>query len=103
MRYRLVPALLLALSTTLISNFGCETPPPPLAPQPPKVTVMHPEQRELSDHEEFNGWMAADKSVEVRARVKGHINKIHFKDGQFVKKGDLLFELDPRPFQAEID
>jgi RND family efflux transporter MFP subunit len=63
---------------------------------------MHPEQRELSDHEEFNGWMTADKSVEVRARVKGHIKKIHFTDGAYVKKGDLLFELDPRPFEAEI-
>jgi RND family efflux transporter MFP subunit len=73
------------------------------APEPPRVSVMHPEQRELSDHEEFNGWMAADKSVEVRSRVKGHIRKIHFTDGQYVKRGDLLFELDPRPFQAEID
>jgi RND family efflux transporter MFP subunit len=63
---------------------------------------MHPEQRELSDHEEFNGWMGADKTVEVRSRVKGHIQKIHFSNGQYVKKGDLLFELDPRPFLAEI-
>ena len=63
---------------------------------------MHPEKRELSDHEEFNGWMAADDKVEVRSRVKGHIKKINFTDGQYVKKGDLLFELDPRPFEAEI-
>jgi RND family efflux transporter MFP subunit len=82
---------------------GCNEPPPAVAPQPPKVTIIHPEQRELSDHEEFNGWMAADQIVEVRARVKGHIKKIHFENGQYVKKGDLLFELDPRPFQAEID
>jgi RND family efflux transporter MFP subunit len=82
---------------------GCSEPPPAVAPQPPKVTTIHPEQRELSDHEEFNGWMAADQIVEVRARVKGHIKKIHFENGQYVKKGDLLFELDPRPFQAEID
>ena len=47
-----------------------------VAPEAPKVTVMHPEQRELSDHEEFNGWMAADETVEVRSRVKGHIKKI---------------------------
>jgi RND family efflux transporter MFP subunit len=64
---------------------------------------MQPEQRELSDHEEFNGWMTPDDSVDVRSRVRGHIKKIHFTDGQYVKKGDLLFELDPRPFQAEID
>jgi RND family efflux transporter MFP subunit len=87
----------------LIMAAGCEAPPPAAAPQPPKVTVMRPEQRELSDHEEFNGWMAADKLVEVRARVRGHIKRVHFTDGQYVKKGDLLFELDPRPFQAEIE
>jgi multidrug efflux system membrane fusion protein len=46
--------------------------------------------------------MAADKTVEVRARVRGHIQKVNFADGQYVKKGDLLFELDPRPFQAEV-
>jgi multidrug efflux system membrane fusion protein len=63
---------------------------------------MHPVHRELSDHEEFNGWMAADQTVEVRARVRGHIQKIAFTDGQYVKKGDLLFELDPRPFEKEI-
>ena len=73
-----------------------------VTPEAPKVTVMHPEQRELSDHEEFNGWMAADETVEVRSRVRGHIQKVNFTDGQYVKKGDLLFELDPRPFQAEI-
>jgi RND family efflux transporter MFP subunit len=82
---------------------GCGSEPNVATPEAPRVTVKHPEQRELSDHEEFNGWMAADKSVEVRSRVKGHIKEIHFTDGQYVKKGDLLFELDPRPFQAEID
>jgi len=81
---------------------GCSTEPVQSTPEVPRVTVMHPEQRQISDHEEFNGWMAAEKSVEVRARVKGHITKINFTDGQYVKKGDLLFELDPRPFQAEI-
>src|SRR6478609_7252642 len=86
----------------LIKLSGCAEAPAAITPQPPKVTVMHPEQRELSNYEEFNGWMAADKTVEVRARVRGHINKVNFTDGQYVKKGDLLFELDPRPFQAEI-
>src|SRR5262245_56132904 len=91
--------LLAVIFVVALSGCGEE---PTITPETPKVTVVHPEQRELSDHEEFNGWMAADKSVEVRARVKGHIKKIDFKDGQYVKKGDLLFELDPRPFEAEI-
>jgi RND family efflux transporter MFP subunit len=72
-------------------------------PAAPKVGVMQPVKRELADAEEFNGWMAADESVQVRARVRGHISKVHFTDGQFVEKGQLLFELDPRPFQADID
>jgi RND family efflux transporter MFP subunit len=82
---------------------GCESPPPAATPPPPKVMVMHPVARELSDHEEFNGWMAADRTVEVRSRVRGHIKKVHFIDGQYITQGDPLFTLDPRPFQAEID
>ena len=81
---------------------GCEEAPATVPTQLPRATVMHPEQRELTNYEEFNGWMAADKTVDVRARVRGHIVKVNFSDGQFVNKGDLLFELDPRPFQAEI-
>jgi RND family efflux transporter MFP subunit len=92
----LLGLMLLAVSA------GCGSKPIVVAPEMPKVTVMHPEQRQLSDHEEFNGWMDADKTVEVRARVRGHIKKVHFTDGQLVKKGDLLFELDPRPFQADV-
>lgn len=81
---------------------GCEQETIVVAPEAPRVSVMTPEARELADHEEFNGWMAANKTVEVRSRVRGHIQKVNFIDGQYVKKGDLLFELDPRPFQAEI-
>src|SRR6187431_1897281 len=103
MRLLLASICCLVAGTTLLSLSGCAKAPAAVPPEAPKVTVMHPEQRELSDHEEFNGWMAPDKSVEVRARVKGHIKKIHFTDGAYVKKGDLLFELDPRPFQAAID
>ena len=85
-----------------ILGVGCEEPPAAVAPPPPRVTVMQPVERQLSDHEEFNGWMGADHTVEVRSRVKGHIQKIHFSNGQYVKAGDLLYELDPRPFLAEI-
>jgi len=88
--------------TSFVVATGCGEPPAAAPPQTPRVTVMHPEQRELSDHEEFNGRMVAEKTVEVRSRVRGHIKKIDFTDGQYVKKGDLLFELDPRPFLAEI-
>jgi multidrug efflux system membrane fusion protein len=89
-----------AIAVSLLT--GCGEAPPAVAPEAPRVTVMHPEQRQLSDHEEFNGWMAADKTVEVRSRVRGHIQKVNFTDGQYVKRGDLLFQLDPRPFEKEI-
>lgn len=72
-------------------------------PPPPRVTVQHPEQRELVDYDEYNGWTDASATVEVRARVRGHIDQVNFADGQFVKERDLLFELDPRPFQSDID
>jgi multidrug efflux pump subunit AcrA (membrane-fusion protein) len=83
---------------------GCEraaaTSGPPAAP---KVTVGHPELRTIVDEDEYGGWLRAARTVEVRSRVRGHIDKVHFQDGDFVEKGQLLFELDPRPFQVQID
>jgi RND family efflux transporter MFP subunit len=67
------------------------------------VTVARPEERQLVDHDEYNGWLDAPESVEVRARVRGHIMKVHFQDGDIIKEGDPLFALDKRPFQAEVD
>jgi RND family efflux transporter MFP subunit len=86
---------------TAIACTKQEAPPP--APPPPKVTVAAVETREITDYDEYNGYLAAAKTVEVRARVRGHLQKVHFKDGQLVKVNELLFELDPRPFQADID
>lgn len=91
--------LLLALLCVIA---GCtpEVSAPP--PEAPKVTVMPPLARELTDFEEFNGWLQADETVQVRARVRGHIQKVRFGDGQIVNKGDPLFELDARPFEADV-
>jgi RND family efflux transporter MFP subunit len=87
-----------------LMSFGCgkgEHATPPL-PEP-KVTVSHPTPRELLDEDDYNGWLQASQTVDVRARVRGHIWKIHFQDGDMVDKDQLLFELDPRPFQTAID
>lgn len=81
---------------------GCTEEQPTAAPEAPKVSVMHPGQRELTNYGEYNGWLQAEQVVEVRARVRGHITKVNFTDGQLVKKGDVLYQLDPRPFEAEI-
>lgn len=100
---RFVAIVILAGLTLPMFIVGCAETPAAVPALPPRVSVMHPEERELADHEEFNGWMAADKTVEVRSRVRGHIQKVNFSDGQYVNKGDLLFQLDPRPFERDID
>ncbi len=63
--------------------------------------MEHPEARELTDYAQFNGRMEANQTVEVRSRVRGHIVKVNFTDGQVVEKGRLLFQLDPRDFDAD--
>lgn len=78
---------------------AAERPPAP----PPRVTVAYPEVRELTDYDEYNGYLEASATVEVRSRVRGHIKEVHFQDGDNVDKDQLLFELDPRPFESEID
>lgn len=94
---------LLAVAVGFAPLWGCGSKPAAIPPEPPKVTVQAPEARELTDYAEYNGRIEANQSVDVRARVRGHIQKIHFTDGQIVAVGDLLFELDPRPFQSDID
>ncbi|TWU30817.1 efflux RND transporter periplasmic adaptor subunit [Novipirellula artificiosorum] len=87
----------------VIVAVGCKTEVQQPAAAPPKVTVGHPVQRELTDEDEFNGLLESPEVVELRARVRGHIQKVHFQDGEMVEQGQLLFELDPRPFQVQID
>ncbi len=92
------------LAFALISFAGCGKSSPVLTdPPPPEVTVSNPVVREVTDYFEFPGQTCAVGEVEVRARVTGYIVKVNFEDGQEVKKGDLLFEIDPRPYQAALD
>jgi RND family efflux transporter MFP subunit len=93
---------LLLLLLTLLA--GCSKDGPPAgSAEAPKAGVMHPVARDLTSAVEFNGWMEPDKIQQVRSRVRGHIKKVDFKDGDFVKKGELLFEIDPRPFQEALN
>ncbi|HEU5019024.1 MAG TPA: efflux RND transporter periplasmic adaptor subunit [Pseudolabrys sp.] len=73
------------------------------APPPPAVTVAPPVTKTVTDHDEYVGRFTAVNSVEVRARVSGYLDSVDFKDGQIVKKGDLLFTVDKRPFQNAVD
>lgn len=67
------------------------------------VKVSHPLAKEIVDYDEFTARLSAINSVEIRARVNGYLDKVNFKDGAIVKKGDLLFVIDPRPYQADLD
>jgi len=70
---------------------------------PATVTVSYPLEREVTSYADFTGRTAAVESVEIRARVTGYLEKINFKEGTLVKKGDVLFEIDPRTYQAALD
>ena len=70
---------------------------------PPKVTVAKPVVREIVEQDQYTGRFEAIENVEVRARVTGYLEKIHFIDGQNVKKGDLLFVIDRRPYTAALE
>lgn len=71
-------------------------------PPPPAVTVAKPEVRSIIEWDEFSGRLASPERVEIRARVSGYLDKVHFKEGAVVQSGDLLFTIDPRPYAAEV-
>src|ERR1700757_5156406 len=68
----------------------------------PQVTVSAPLQREVESRAGFLGQFSAIDRVELRAQVGGTLTEIHFKDGQVVHKGDLLFVIDPRPYEIRL-
>src|SRR3954463_15364499 len=75
----------------------------PAPPITPTVSVAQPIPRKVNEWDEFTGRLASPETVEVRARVSGYIDKIHFKEGSDVKQGDLLVTIDQRPYQATVD
>ena len=72
-------------------------------PPPPKVTVAPPVQQEVIDYLEFTGTARAFEEADIQARVAGFLQSMHFTSGTLVKKGDLLFVIDPREYQAELN
>src|SRR5712691_2170701 len=98
---RLLPILLLVVPA--LAACGQSRSQPQAAPPPPQVTVAKPVSKMIADQDEYVGRFVAVESVEVRARVSGYLEAIHFQDGQMVKKGDLLFTIDRRPFQTALD
>ena len=93
----------LALTLALAGCDNGKQPAAQAAPTPPAVTVANPVKRTIVDQDEYVGRFVAVDSVQVRARVSGYLDAIHFTDGQLVKKGDVLFTIDRRPFQITLD
>jgi RND family efflux transporter MFP subunit len=93
---------LAAVLASLLSGCGPASPPVAETPPPP-VTVSQPVVRKVTDHDKYEGRLGAAKTVEVRARVRGHLVKVHFQAGAIVKENELLYEIDPRPAKATLD
>ena len=87
----------------LVWSGGCESKREPPLSAPPTIEVTHPLQQEVTDYADYVGRTAAIDSVEVRAHVGGYLQKVNFKEGELVKKGQVLFEIEPDIFQAQVD
>jgi multidrug efflux system membrane fusion protein len=97
----------LAAIAVLVAAGGCKDADapggqPPQGP-PPNVKVAQPVSQNVTEWDEYTGRIEAVEAVEVRARVNGYLDKVNFKDGEKVRKGELLFVIDPRPFKAQLD
>jgi RND family efflux transporter MFP subunit len=93
------PALAAGASLFLAACGGAAPPPPP----PPEVTVAAAAAREITDWDEFSGRFEAVEAVEVRPRVSGYVQRVAFTEGSDVRRGQVLFEIDPRPYAAELE
>src|SRR5919204_550406 len=104
---RLMPSSARALAAVAMAVAcllaGCGQGQKQAAGPPPKVTVAKPIERTIVDQDEYVGRFVPVDVVEIRARVSGYLDRIHFIDGQIVKQGDLLFTIDKRPFQNTLD
>ena len=103
---RLVLLLLVIAAAALLYRywgFWQTGPATQAAPPAPAVTVAKPVVKDIQEWNDFTGQFEAPESVEVRARVSGYLESVNFTDGQLVKKGDLLFVIEPRPFELAVE
>ena len=102
LRYRQTIIFLIAILLSAVF-IGCSEKNEYVEPPAPEVTVSNPMVKNVTDYLEFTGNTKAIEEVEIRARVQGFLESVHFEDGDFVKKGQLLFNIDPKPFQAAVE
>jgi RND family efflux transporter MFP subunit len=101
----LLPALAVsaALLAALVGLSGCRSEATTAQQAPaPQVSVASALERDVTEWDEFTGRLEAVESVEIRPRVTGYIESVNFTEGSTVRKGDLLFVIDPRPYRAEL-
>ncbi|MFZ0869154.1 MAG: efflux RND transporter periplasmic adaptor subunit [Rhodanobacter sp.] len=96
-------AVAIAGSWVLLHGSNSHAQTPTAADAPPEVTVAQALTRQVSDSAEFTGRLQAVDTVQVQPRVGGFVESVHFQEGALVHKDDVLFQLDPRPYQAEVD
>src|SRR5436309_2848439 len=101
MKTTCLPGIVPLLIGSLLA--GCGKHASQVAPPPPAVSVVQPVEREVVEWDEYIGRLESPETVEIRARVSGYLDKVHFKEGKEIKKSDLLFTIDPRPYQTEYD
>ncbi len=82
---------------------GCKPDNKYVVPPPPAVTVAHPEARNITRYYETSGTTAAIDQADLMARIQGFLVSQNYTDGQSVKKGDLLFTIEPQPYKAKLD
>jgi RND family efflux transporter MFP subunit len=96
--------LAIGMAVMVLALGGCGKPVAKKGPPPaPRVVTTMPEEREVLEYEDLPGRIDPIQEVEIKARVTGYLNKVGFQEGTEVKKGDLLFSIDPREYQAEVD
>src|SRR4051812_5502896 len=97
--YRVSSLIVIAVAAVLAACSKAETATKPAAPQ---VNVAQVISRPIKDYQEFTGHIEAVERVEIRPRVSGYISSVGFVEGKEVRKGDVLFVIDPRPYEAEL-
>ena len=97
------PTLFASLAFTIVAAGCSQTAAQQGPPPPPQVTVAQVVERDVTEWDEFTGRLQAVDSVDIRPRVSGLVSAVRFEEGAIVQRGSLLFQIDPRPFQAEVD
>lgn len=100
MLQRSASALAAGVLALAIAGCSSEASEPAAAPPPPKVSAAQVVVLDIVQWDEFNGRIEAVDSVDLRPRVSGYIERVNYREGQTVKQGDILFEIDPRTYRA---